>query len=323
MTRTKKIELPADVEPDTPIQLTAKDALELTQSYAALAEHSTRIARILGRAAGVPEDAILPGVHCGDALVNGVDTEGKKRKRDRDPDAPKRPPSSFLLFMADRRPILKKEHPDMSYSDLMKEISNMWKVLPDAQRTEYEKKYNESRTEFQKQQESYQAKKSAGVTTATPSKKTKPTAVSESEESESDSTDAEEEAAVAAKSKKTKPAAVSESESSESESAGRHRVALLVIDAFVDLPLYTLLALFALVLAGDATKEGEDESDVKKNRLMFTPPPVPAKKTKKPTKPAAEKKAPTKKASPAAKPAEKTADAAPKKTKKTKKPGKA
>ncbi|RKP06071.1 high mobility group box domain-containing protein [Thamnocephalis sphaerospora] len=83
-----------------------------------------------------------------------------------DPDALKRPPSAFLLFMADRRPLLKKEHPDMSYSDLIKEIGNMWEALSDVQRTEYENRYNEYRAEFQKQQESYQAKKNAGSSTA-------------------------------------------------------------------------------------------------------------------------------------------------------------
>ncbi|KAI8050512.1 high mobility group box domain-containing protein, partial [Syncephalis plumigaleata] len=58
----------------------------------------------------------------------------KKRKRERDPDAPKRPASSFLLFMSDQRPIIKEKHPDMTYSDLMKEIGTLWKALPESRR---------------------------------------------------------------------------------------------------------------------------------------------------------------------------------------------
>ncbi|RKP26745.1 high mobility group box domain-containing protein, partial [Syncephalis pseudoplumigaleata] len=58
----------------------------------------------------------------------------RKRKRERVPDAPKRPASSFLLFMSDQRPIVKEKHPNMTYPDLMKEIGTLWKKLPESQR---------------------------------------------------------------------------------------------------------------------------------------------------------------------------------------------
>ena len=35
-----------------------------------------------------------------------------KRKRKKDPDAPKRALSAFFWYCSDRRPIVKKEHPD-------------------------------------------------------------------------------------------------------------------------------------------------------------------------------------------------------------------
>jgi hypothetical protein len=181
--------------------------LQLTQSYAALAEHLSRIACIFGRAIGISEDVILSST---DALINGGDADNKKRKRD--PNAPKRPPSSFLLFMADRRPILKKEHPDMPYLEMMKEIGNMWKALPEAQRQQYEDRYLESRNVFQKLQEEYLAKLHADETES-PNKKVR----TETEEANVSSSTSEKTEEEKGKKPEAKKAEAKKSESKKGE----------------------------------------------------------------------------------------------------------
>eukprot|EP00484_Ammonia_sp_Unknown_P002022 CAMPEP_0197021898 /NCGR_PEP_ID=MMETSP1384-20130603/2779_1 /TAXON_ID=29189 /ORGANISM="Ammonia sp." /LENGTH=203 /DNA_ID=CAMNT_0042449819 /DNA_START=52 /DNA_END=663 /DNA_ORIENTATION=+ len=55
----------------------------------------------------------------------------KAKGKPKDTNAPKRPQSSYFLFMNERRPILKKEHQDKSMTDISKLISKEWKELAD------------------------------------------------------------------------------------------------------------------------------------------------------------------------------------------------
>jgi hypothetical protein len=59
--------------------------------------------------------------------------EGKKRKRvvkPKDPNAPKRPPTSFLLFQNEQRKSLREKHPDMTHTDLIAMVAQIWHSLP-------------------------------------------------------------------------------------------------------------------------------------------------------------------------------------------------
>eukprot|EP01083_Nonionella_stella_P080763 222056_1 len=57
--------------------------------------------------------------------------KGKKSKRPKDINAPKRPQSSYFLFMNERRPILRKKHSGKSMTDVSKLISVEWKKIDD------------------------------------------------------------------------------------------------------------------------------------------------------------------------------------------------
>lgn len=54
-----------------------------------------------------------------------------KEKKIKDPNAPKRPPSAYILFQNDVREGLKVEHPGMAYKDLLQIIAEKWKGLSD------------------------------------------------------------------------------------------------------------------------------------------------------------------------------------------------
>jgi len=61
----------------------------------------------------------------------------KKRKRNtkpKDPNAPKRPASSYILFQNEVRKELKEQHPNLSNSDLLGMISEQWKHMSDEQK---------------------------------------------------------------------------------------------------------------------------------------------------------------------------------------------
>ena len=58
--------------------------------------------------------------------------EGKRKRKTKpkDPNAPKRPPSSYLLFQNEVRQELKAKHPNMSNNELLAKISKTWNDMP-------------------------------------------------------------------------------------------------------------------------------------------------------------------------------------------------
>ena len=51
---------------------------------------------------------------------------GKKKKKD--PNAPKRPPSAYNIFVGEQTKIINKESPEMKFGEVSKEISKRWKA---------------------------------------------------------------------------------------------------------------------------------------------------------------------------------------------------
>lgn len=56
----------------------------------------------------------------------GKGAKGGKRKRTKDPNAPKRALSAFFCFCNDERPKVKAQHPGYSVGDIAKELGKRW-----------------------------------------------------------------------------------------------------------------------------------------------------------------------------------------------------
>ena len=67
-----------------------------------------------------------------------VETGKKGRKKaarkPKDPNAPKRPPSSYLLFQNEIRNDLKEKFPDVPHSELLKMIASRWAALSEVEK---------------------------------------------------------------------------------------------------------------------------------------------------------------------------------------------
>lgn len=57
----------------------------------------------------------------------------KERKANRDPNAPKRPPSAYLLFQNEIREDMRQQFKDLSYAEVLGKISEAWKNLTEEQ----------------------------------------------------------------------------------------------------------------------------------------------------------------------------------------------
>merc|ERR1719313_2608575 len=66
------------------------------------------------------------------------DDEPKKRRK-KDPNAPKRSLSSYMLFAQDRRPQLQKKNPAMKMKDIIRTMGQEWRSFTDKQKAKYVK----------------------------------------------------------------------------------------------------------------------------------------------------------------------------------------
>ncbi|KAJ7995136.1 hypothetical protein DPEC_G00241430 [Dallia pectoralis] len=79
-------------------------------------------------------------ISCNREIKNHIPPKGQKKKRIKDPNAPKRPPSAFFIFCAHFRPKVKSEHPGMSIGDTTKKLGEMWNSSSAEEKKPYEKK---------------------------------------------------------------------------------------------------------------------------------------------------------------------------------------
>ncbi|XP_059187984.1 high mobility group protein B1b [Centropristis striata] len=84
--------------------------------------------------------------------------KGQKRKRFKDPNAPKRPPSAFFLFCADYRPKVKTETPGLSIGDTAKRLGEMWNSSSAENKQPYEKKASKLKEKYDKDVVAYRTK---------------------------------------------------------------------------------------------------------------------------------------------------------------------
>ncbi|TRM68622.1 high mobility group box domain-containing protein, partial [Schizophyllum amplum] len=64
----------------------------------------------------------------------------KRAKKEKDPNAPKRPATSYILYQNDCRALMKEQNPGLHNTDLLRHISDTWKALPEKEKAAYEAK---------------------------------------------------------------------------------------------------------------------------------------------------------------------------------------
>ncbi|KXN84207.1 FACT complex subunit SSRP1 [Leucoagaricus sp. SymC.cos] len=87
------------------------------------------------------------------------DDEGpKKRKRNtkpKDPNAPKRPASSYILFQNEIRKELKEKFPNLTNPELLNKISEMWKNMSEEEKAQYHKAVESAKERYSQDKKAY------------------------------------------------------------------------------------------------------------------------------------------------------------------------
>ncbi|ERE70075.1 high mobility group protein B1-like protein [Cricetulus griseus] len=84
--------------------------------------------------------------------------KGETKKKFKDPNAPKRPPSAFFLFCSEYRPKFKGEHPGLSIGDVAKKLGEMWNNTAADDKQPYKKKAAKLKEKHEKDIAAYRAK---------------------------------------------------------------------------------------------------------------------------------------------------------------------
>ncbi|KAJ1344690.1 hypothetical protein BSLG_000213 [Batrachochytrium salamandrivorans] len=81
-------------------------------------------------------------------------TDDKKKAR-KDPDAPKRPLSAFMIFSKENRPRIREENPEASFGELGKLLGAAWRELNDKDKLIYTEKADEDKGRYERDMQSY------------------------------------------------------------------------------------------------------------------------------------------------------------------------
>lgn len=89
------------------------------------------------------------------ASTMDIDRKTKSKKAPKDPNAPKRPLSSYMLWAGEVRNKIKEENPEYSITDIAKMLGKMWSNVGDDERQTYKKKADDMKAKYQKRLSKY------------------------------------------------------------------------------------------------------------------------------------------------------------------------
>lgn len=95
---------------------------------------------------------------------SGGNAKPKKVKQIKDPNAPKRPHSAFLLYCAEHRPKLRQEFPGARIGDMAKKLGQNWANVDAKTKQYFEELSNQQKRRYAKEKEEYKASLASGDT---------------------------------------------------------------------------------------------------------------------------------------------------------------
>jgi len=87
----------------------------------------------------------------------------KKEKAAKDPNAPKKPATAYLLYQNKVRANVKAENPEFTNKELMGKIGALWSALPDNEKQPYHDAVTKAREQYAKDVSEYEENKEGGA----------------------------------------------------------------------------------------------------------------------------------------------------------------
>jgi len=80
-------------------------------------------------------------------------------KKEKDPNAPKKPKSSFIFFTQDKRQSVLDSNPGIKFTEVTREIAKLWEVLDEKGRTKYADLAKKDKARYEAEKAAYEVKK--------------------------------------------------------------------------------------------------------------------------------------------------------------------
>lgn len=95
------------------------------------------------------------------------------QKKKKDPNAPAKAKTSYIIYCMDMRKGVKDKHPDMKATEITSKLGKMWNDLSDAKKAVYNKKAAEDKKRYEHEMESYTPPENSGDDAASGKKRKK------------------------------------------------------------------------------------------------------------------------------------------------------
>lgn len=79
----------------------------------------------------------------------------KKKKVEKDPNAPKKPLTSYIIFCTEKRKSIVDKDPKMPPKDVSRKLAELWKALSESEKTVYSKKAEAEKERYQNEMKNY------------------------------------------------------------------------------------------------------------------------------------------------------------------------
>jgi len=106
----------------------------------------------------VSQDELLANFLKQDSIKKLIPKESStkgKNKKEKDPAAPKRSKSSYIIFCGAKRDEIKKKNPDMKATEITSKLGEMWQSLNDKQKKKYVDEANKDKERYEGEMNEY------------------------------------------------------------------------------------------------------------------------------------------------------------------------
>lgn len=93
-------------------------------------------------------------------LMVSDNDSGKSKRGKKDPNAPKKWNTSYILFCMDQREKIKNTNKNLNAVQITSKLGELWKALPDKERKHYEELSKKDKTRYEEEMEKYNPKSS-------------------------------------------------------------------------------------------------------------------------------------------------------------------
>ncbi|CAG8611587.1 13278_t:CDS:2, partial [Ambispora leptoticha] len=127
---------------------------------------ATTVTKITTTEAGGSQ-ATMPNSKSEEAAEESKKPAAKRQKKTKDPNAPKRPLNAFIEFSRVKREEVKRDNPDMKYTEIRKRLGEMWRGLSETEKEPYKNVQQAAKERYAQEIKIYEANQAATAATRT------------------------------------------------------------------------------------------------------------------------------------------------------------